>query len=823
MSRRRPLGPQAARGLASPAGAAAAVTVARTQAAGVESAAPQVTGWQLYGANAPRIAAGGLLIETARTNLMPNARTPGSTSWTNTGIASAVAAVGPDGTNSAFLVTENTATSLHNTFRGSLTVTSGLRYVASVFVAPGTASFVQLAFGTTGFGTTQFANFSLTGAGSVTLQGAGLVSAGIERFGDFYRIHIIADATASIAGAGVNIGFIQTGTDARAPSFAGTSRTLRLAWVQLEVGAFLTSPILPPVGAPAEATRGADVVSAPLALLGISDSGAGIYEGTATLAVSAGAAAQSLVEIDDGSTSNRFIVRNAASGSAIALNRVTGGAAAGDVSAGNMTPGVPFRWRLRVPGDGSAHLSLNGGAEVSVTGGPVQNLTTVRVGDSQAGTTPMAGVLRLSAVPSLSADVVPVPSGFTWTPPFRIFRSGVGVYGTDFSASSYVITGKAYYVSPRGRDANDGLSWAAPKRSIANVLATVADYDVIYVEAGEYDASTGWNGQTMTRSASVIAVGGRAVFSRRVPRFTWAADSNPGVWLGTPSSATAIGLVVDAAYPGATGLPMRLIRVTDLAACAATPGSFFATGTQVYVHLIDARAPDASVIGYFTGVNGRINNAVNAYFEGLDFVGGDDAFVTSGAPVARTVVFNGCTFRFASNGDGLDANTGGTFILAGCIAEMNELDGLNYGVSTDNVTGSNMVEIGCTARWNGYTASGFNNGSTQHLGCVGVSVNCLFENNQNRNVHDVFTNCQRWALGCASRNSRDTGAGGVNWAVGQIPAQSGAGQAVSMWLDGCVSYGSTTDFEINAAGTLRTRNMNTGGLVITNIGTLGTY
>jgi hypothetical protein len=105
---------------------------------------------------------------------------------------------------------------------------------------------------------------------------------------------------------------------------------------------------------------------------------------------------------------------------------------------------------------------------------------------------------------------------------------------------------------------------------------------------------------------------------------------------------------------------------------------------------------------------------------------------------------------------------------------------------------------------------------------VAISVNCLYENNQNRNVHDVFGG-RRWALGCTSRNSRATDASSANWVVGQIPGQSGAGIAAFLWLDGCVSSGSTTDLNVNAACTALTRNTATGGWAITNIGTLGTY
>lgn len=800
----------------------------RTQAAGVEVAVPGPGGvFTRVPANTARFDGRdrGLVLEGARTNLCPNPRTVGGVGWTNTGIASAVATTGPDGAaDSAVLLNEGTATSGHLTTFGTANVTAGTAYVFSIFVAAGTTSLVQITDLSAGFGGGHTVNFDLSGAGSSQVIGGSVTAHGMERFGEWWRLWVAGAAVANSAAAGFGVCFIQALNSVRAVSFAGTSRTLRVAWPQLEAATRPTAVVLPPVGAPASVVRGDDVLTAPLASFGIGETGSGVYEATVVMPQSAPAgAAQSVLEVE-ADANNRFLVRVAAGGNAVSVNRVTAGAAAGDTSAGNMTPGVPFTIRLTLPGDGTASLSLNGGAAVSVSGGPVTNLATLRVGNNSAAGTPMNGRLLALNVRASSRDArLAVPPGFPWAPPFSVFRSPDGTYRHDFNPALYAIQGKTYYVSPTGNDANSGLSWAAAKRSLSNVFATVPDYDVVLVAAGEYDLVSGWNGQAMNRSASVIAVGGRAVFTRRAS-VTWTPHGVAPVWLSSAVPVSAPGLVTDGAVLGPTGLPTRLIRAASLAACETTPGSFFPSGTQVYVHLTGGRAPDTNVTVYVNGLNADIGNGVSGYFRDLDFLGGFNNMrsVHATAGAARTVVWDNCNFRFATTGDSIRLETNGNWFFSRCIAEMAEMDGFNYRPPSGGGAGPNVAELDCIARWNGYTTSGFNNGTTLHGGNA-VSVSGLYERNQDRNVHDVFTNSFRWAAGCTSRDSRSAGASKVNWSVGQIAGQAGDGQAVSLWLDGGLSSGSTTDLEVNAAGTARDRNTATGGWVIVNNGTRGAY
>ena len=185
-----------------------------------------------------------------------------------------------------------------------------------------------------------------------------------------------------------------------------TSFRVALGWPQLERGAFATTPILPVTGSPAASTRGADLVSATLAALGLGANGACtiLFGGMIPQAAPAGAD-QSLLQLDDGTDGNRLRVRNTAGGSSIIAGRVTAGTASDAAALGTLTPGTPFRLAVSLNGAGRIAASLDGGADGAVTGGPVGSLTTLRIGNSAAATTPLAGEAgTLSVIPYSTAD-----------------------------------------------------------------------------------------------------------------------------------------------------------------------------------------------------------------------------------------------------------------------------------------------------------------------------------------------------------------------------------------------------------------------------------
>lgn len=411
-NRRRHLLTGGARGiLITPGRLSPLLTLSRSQVSSLSTAlgADGAT-WSEFGADVPRFhgTSRALLIGQQRTNLLSGPRTPGvaSQGWTTpTGLVTPVSATGPDGVaGSARLLQEDTATSGHSAGSTVFSVTSGLRYAYSALFLPGTASIVQLATFAAGFGTTQFANFDLTGAGALGTVGAGLVSASIERFGAWYRCTIIADATATVANSGALIVFISSLTDGRGASFAGTSRTLTAAWPQFEQGPAPSTPVLPPVGTTAQSTRGRDNVEGALSGFGIGGNGAGtaLFHGSLD-AVSTGSA-QTIAQFCDNTLNSAVRVFAAAGTAELFVARTTAGVET-TASLGGITAGSNFRVGFAHDGAGRVAASLNGGAAVALTGAPTSGYTTLRIGSRTGGAEQMAGrALSVRALPGAMAE-----------------------------------------------------------------------------------------------------------------------------------------------------------------------------------------------------------------------------------------------------------------------------------------------------------------------------------------------------------------------------------------------------------------------------------
>lgn len=155
------------------------------------------------------------------------------------------------------------------------------------------------------------------------------------------------------------------------------------------------APILPPVGMPAATTRLADTLTASLASLGIPASGACTLVGTFLLPqADVVGAFPNMIRMDDGTSGNRFTVYNTGGGNSIQIDSFVGGVSVSSQVLGSMVPGIPFRLALSFNGSGGLSGSLNGGAALSISGGPSVNLQRLWVALSLNGY-----VQRLSYLP----------------------------------------------------------------------------------------------------------------------------------------------------------------------------------------------------------------------------------------------------------------------------------------------------------------------------------------------------------------------------------------------------------------------------------------
>lgn len=224
---------------------------------------------------------------------------------------------------------------------------------------------------------------SFLGTGSIALSGA---------------------ATGTLAGTGAANRVTLTFTPSAGSLTLTVSGSVSLP--QLELGAFASTPILPPVGAPGASARGTDIVTAPLSSLGIGSNGACtvLWRGVIPQAAQAGAS-QTIFQMEGvNGDGDRFAVRNPSNTSNVVPFRVTAGVIA-DSAATAFTPGVAFRWGMTIRGDGTAAFSFNGGAAIAVLGGPTAGFTTFRLGTTATGTNAIFGTTeRLQVLPRVVSD-----------------------------------------------------------------------------------------------------------------------------------------------------------------------------------------------------------------------------------------------------------------------------------------------------------------------------------------------------------------------------------------------------------------------------------
>ena len=207
----------------------------------------------------------GLLIEPSATNLVPSGTD--TTAWANiSGVTKTDGQADPAGGTAAALITA-TGASFHLVGSQNTAVTNAQVYTGSFFVKPGTGTRVQAYFRASGFDATHYANFLLTGAGSVTAANG--CTAAIEQLANgWYRVSITHTANATVTDTRITTIFIDSGTAGRNPAYS-SSETLTLYGHQIETGARASSHI--PTPSAATVSRSADAVTLNWSSRGVAD------------------------------------------------------------------------------------------------------------------------------------------------------------------------------------------------------------------------------------------------------------------------------------------------------------------------------------------------------------------------------------------------------------------------------------------------------------------------------------------------------------------------------------------------------------------------
>ena len=199
----------------------------------------------------------GLLVEEQRTNLQTFSEDLSGSLSTIATSTTANAAQSPDGALTADLFVPNTTSTSHSAFRANISVTGAAAHTFSVYAKAAGYNVLQIT-PTSGFGAAAaWANFVLSGNGSIGFQGSAQTATIAPLGNGWYRCTLTATSTASPTICGPAYAPLDSDRNAKTPAFAGDGTSGIYLWgAQLEAAATASSYIPTTTAA---ATRNADV------------------------------------------------------------------------------------------------------------------------------------------------------------------------------------------------------------------------------------------------------------------------------------------------------------------------------------------------------------------------------------------------------------------------------------------------------------------------------------------------------------------------------------------------------------------------------------
>lgn len=434
---------------------------------------------------------------------------------------------------------------------------------------------------------------------------------------------------------------------------------------------------------------------------------------------------------------------------------------------------------------------------------------------------------------------ITVPVGFRGTALAAIadLRRTLSGVVTNFGISSVkTIPSTIYYVDPiAGVDAAAGTSAGTALKSLSVALgkASVDEVRIInltsdFIAVGAF----GWNLVTPNRSVNVVNdTGYRFISVQGIGAQTWTAYSG-SAYQCTIASAGDAGGVVDLSsssyvtYTDANGtlqtlsnLPKRfrtLVKVASAAAVVDTPGTWFYTGTTLYVQAHDGRSLVGDTNMQPVKNNSRngghrpTSNDLTTYISNIDFVGGSTSFLSDPASTVTgsILAFDRCSFQ-ASTAAGQAITSFATVYSYRCLAADNFADGFNYhskeSDGTTPATSPSVFEVECAAIGNGATGSSgaSDNASTAHDFANVIRLNDVLVNSDDRVMADA-NSAHSWNLGCHVGQALQVAASKESIAA--------IGATTKMWIDSCYApAGSNPQWLAVAGATLK--HFNSGAVV----------
>ncbi|MFA7276147.1 MAG: hypothetical protein WC043_05035 [Pseudobdellovibrionaceae bacterium] len=339
--------------------------------------------------NPSTLAPRGILIEESRTNIVLDSAQITTANYSNENMTlTADVTTAPDGTLSADKAIDNATNLRHIFLSKQASLTTGTKYTGSMYLKAAEQQYVQLIFGTAVFGSNAYANFLLSGSGSVTFTGSSVVATSITSIGNgWYRCTLTATATATATDFHIFAALLNnTNNTTRTPAYTGTGGGIYVWGIQNEAGAFATSYI--PTSASA-VTRSSDNLSVPTGAW--FDSTEGTIFGQVVIPYVGAGTYPGSVTLDDGTGSNAIhTFMSDASGDAKFSEIFNGGVTQFSNSAGTYVAGNVLKQSLSYTTN-SARIAMDGTLGTLDTTVTLPTVNTFRAGRRRGAGDPLNG------------------------------------------------------------------------------------------------------------------------------------------------------------------------------------------------------------------------------------------------------------------------------------------------------------------------------------------------------------------------------------------------------------------------------------------------
>lgn len=388
------------------------------------------------------------------------------------------------------------------------------------------------------------------------------------------------------------------------------------------------------------------------------------------------------------------------------------------------------------------------------------------------------------------------PAGFAFDPGFDIYINGGTTF--DFDALYAGLSVTDYYVATTGSDSNSGLTSALPKKGVDAAMAAAAsaltDWVRINIAPGDYGHNDHPGAAGVAGKNVIFKVTSGTVRTGPFVKgntLTW-TNQGGGVYSASRSS---VGQVRDYNTLNAFGDPTKYTAAASLAACQATAGSWFQSGSTVYVRTLSGSAPGADVFVILAAGNTTFSSNYTWIFDGgasgrIELIGGNTGCLRcTGGGANQKLYGRNLWFRFSTANNNLYCYGVPTVVLVGGGGSGSYSDILNYHAESGRIP--NVVEIGVTCYDAGSDGGGNNNCSTAHDAVQIIRILGDYDSAAGPVVADVNAGTKSWNILCDARNStkNDDSGTDASWLVST--------GAAFMWLDRC-TFGGSSHYDMSA-------------------------